>query len=304
VTTADARLPYAGYEYDPTPATLVHDPLGLLVQLSLTGTYPVVVYVAYLCVGLAIGRLDLSSRRVAWWLVGGGLALAVAARAASAILLYPMGGLARLVEQNGLHDGAASAAQELLWVPTLSSSWWYLALPAPHSHTPVDLLHTLGSAAAVLGAALLLTRVPAIRRVLSPLAAAGSMSLTLYSAHLILLATGVLADDAVLLYLAMVAGALALAAGWRRRFKQGPLEKLVAVPAAWAHRAVAGLFAEHRTMSIPSRRSGPASRDLAITDARAEADVVGATAPDDASLQRAEATVEAFENRNCKRGSV
>jgi uncharacterized membrane protein len=272
VATANAGLPK--YELDPTPATLMHDPLGLLVQLSLTGEFPVVVYLAYLCVGLAIGRLDLSSRRVAWWLLGGGVVLAVAARAASALLLYPMGGLARLVEQSGLQDDPAGAAQTLLWEPERSSSWWYLALPAPHSHTPLDLLHTLGSAAAVLGAALLLTRVPALRRVLSPLAAAGSMALTLYSAHLVLLATGVLDDDPVLLYLVMVAGALGLAAAWRRWFTQGPLEKLVSVPATSTRRAVAGLFAEHRSTSMPSSRSGPRYRDVA----RAGSLVLGALA--------------------------
>ena len=82
-------------------------------------------------------------------------------------------------------------AQILLAEAGSRISWWYLALPDPHSHTPVDLPHTLGSAGAVLGAALLLTGVPIVTRALSPVAAAGSMALTLYSAHLVLLATGV-----------------------------------------------------------------------------------------------------------------
>jgi hypothetical protein len=46
----------------------------------------------YLCVGLAIGRLDLGSPRVAWWLLGGGLALAVVSRAVSVVVLYRLGG--------------------------------------------------------------------------------------------------------------------------------------------------------------------------------------------------------------------
>jgi hypothetical protein len=94
---------------------------------------------------------------VAWWLLGAGAALAVAARVVSSIVLHPLGGLARLTSQ----DGSGAGPAELLWEhPHLSSSWWYLALPAPHSHTPVDVTHTLGSAMVVLGAALLLTRVP------------------------------------------------------------------------------------------------------------------------------------------------
>ncbi|CAA9420319.1 MAG: hypothetical protein AVDCRST_MAG66-2603 [uncultured Pseudonocardia sp.] len=236
VATADAGLPGSAGADDPTFGALFTEPLGLLVQLFLTGAYPAAVYLGYLCVGLVIGRLDLGSRRVQWWLLAVGATLAVAARAVSAFLLHPMGGLARLIEQGDLGGDPAGVAT-LLWEPELTTSWWYLALPAPHSHTPVDMLHTLGSAAAVLGVALLLTRVPAVARLLGPLAAAGSMSLTLYSAHLVVLTTGVLEDEPLLLLLAMAVGALVLAAAWRGWFRQGPLEALVAKPAGAARRA-------------------------------------------------------------------
>ncbi|TQM43833.1 putative membrane protein YeiB [Pseudonocardia cypriaca] len=251
VVTALASRPDFDSAVDPTFGTLFQDPLGLLDQLFLTGEYPALVYLAYLCIGLAIGRLDLRSRGLAWWLLAGGLALAATARAVSDILLYRMGGLDRLIEATGLRDdpGAVTA---LLWEPEQPTSPWYLALPTPHSHTPVDVLHTAGSAAAVLGAALLLTRIPAVARALAPIAAAGSMSLTMYSAHLILLATGFLGDDPVLLFLAMVVGALALAAAWRSRFKQGPLEALVADSATAVRR-----------MAARDAASGAASRTTA-----------------------------------------
>jgi uncharacterized membrane protein len=239
VVTADAGLPGPGSEADPTFGTLVHDPVGLLAQLFLTGEYPAVVYLAYLCVGLAIGRLDLRSRRLGWWLLAGGAASAIAARVVSALLLDRMGGLARLVESGDLADDPAGVTGLLLGEAGPPTSWWYLALPTPHSHTPVDLLHTLGCAAAVLGAALLVARVPAVARVLSPLVAAGTMSLTLYSSHLVFLATGVLDGQPALLFLAMTVAALLLAWAWRRRLGQGPLEKLVAVAATAARRAVA-----------------------------------------------------------------
>jgi uncharacterized membrane protein len=259
VATAGAGLPYFGSEAEPNLGTLVHDPLGLLVQLLITGPYPVAVYLAYLCAGMAIGRLDLTSRRLAWWLLGGGLTLAVTARIVASVLLYPLGGLARLIAQSRMRDNPGQAAQLLLWehnpglgndilqwAPRQASSWWYLALPAPHSHTPVDLVHTLGSAMAVLGAALLLTRVPAIARLLRPVAIAGSMSLTIYSAHLLLLATGILQDDPMLLYVLMVAGALTFAHLWRRRFTRGPLEWLVAITAGHARRTVVNRHASHQ----------------------------------------------------------
>ncbi|WP_433285900.1 heparan-alpha-glucosaminide N-acetyltransferase domain-containing protein [Pseudonocardia sp. CA-142604] len=240
VATAPLGLPYARTELDPSFGVLVQDPLGLLVQLLVTGEYPLLVYLAYLCAGLAIGRLDLTSRRVGWWLLGGGVALAVAARSASALLLYPLGGL------DALLSTAASDVSTLLWEAQVllaeaqsPISWWYLALPAPHSHTPVDLLHTLGSAGAMLGAALLLTRVPVVARALSPVAAAGAMALTLYSAHLVLLATGVLRDQPAALYLVMVLGAMAFAVVWRRWIGQGPLERIVAAAAGATRRHLA-----------------------------------------------------------------
>ena len=238
VATADLGLPYAGSGADPVLVTLVHDPLGLLVQLLITGAYPAVVFMAYVCAGLAIGRLDLNSRRLACWLLGGGLGLAVTARIASWVLLYPLGGLARLIAQGRAQGNPVGAAQ-LLWEPDPGSSWWYLALPSPQAYTPVDLVYTLGSAMTVLGAALLLTRVPAVARLLRPVAVAGGMTLTLYCAHVLLLRTGVLQDDPLLLYVLMVVGALAFALLWRRWCGQGPLEWLVAVAAGRARRTAA-----------------------------------------------------------------
>ena len=243
VATARAPLPYAVSGTEPTFSTLVHDPLGLLVLLLVTGGYPVVVYLAYICAGLAIGRLDLTSCRVAWWLLGGGIALAVVARLSSALLLYPLGGLEALVAASRPDNTAVGTVRMLLWDPDSPTSWWYLALPAPHSHTPVDLLHTLGSAGAVLGAALLLTRRPFLARVLWPLAAAGSMVLTLYSLHLLLLATGVLRTQPAVLYPLMVLGAIAFALLWRRWLGQGPLERVIAVLAGQTRRRVANRLA-------------------------------------------------------------
>jgi uncharacterized membrane protein len=256
VASAQASLPYAGSDVEPTFSILVHDPLGLLVLLLITGVFPVVVYLAYICAGLAIGRLDLTSRQVAWWLFGGGIALAVVARLSSALLLYPLGGLAALISKSPPpEDTSVGIVQSLLWEPDAPTSWWYLALPAPQSHTPVDLVHTLGSALAVLGAALLLTRLPIMARVLSPLAVAGSMILTLYSVHLVVLATGVLREQPVVLYLLMVLGAISFALLWRRWFGQGPLERVIAVLSGQARRRVAARLAR-RSAAVTATADG------------------------------------------------
>ena len=48
------------------------EPGRLLSELTFTGYYPVVPWLAYLLVGMAIGRMDLTARRVQLWLAGGG----------------------------------------------------------------------------------------------------------------------------------------------------------------------------------------------------------------------------------------
>ncbi|MGR6963819.1 heparan-alpha-glucosaminide N-acetyltransferase domain-containing protein [Geodermatophilus sp. URMC 61] len=223
---------------DPSFTTLVTDPLGLLGEILAGGDYPAVVYMAYLCAGLAIGRLDLTSRRVAGWLFGGGVALAVATQVASRVMLYPLGGLDRLIAADGLRGDRAQIATTLLWAPEGSSSWWYLALPAPHSHTTFDALNSVGSAMAVLGASLLLTRISALRRVLAPVEAAGAMTLTLYSAHVLLVAVGVFEDSEAVQYLFFVVSAMVFAVLWRHWRAQGPLEELVGRAAGRARQAV------------------------------------------------------------------
>ncbi|HEX5346757.1 MAG TPA: hypothetical protein VFW64_06575 [Pseudonocardiaceae bacterium] len=102
--------------------TLVQDPSGLIVGLLVTGPYPVLAYLAYLCAGLAIGRLDLSSRRLATWLLGGGLALALTARIVSAVLLFPVGGLRHLQSINP-SSAAPVTRNALLWDPEQTWSW-------------------------------------------------------------------------------------------------------------------------------------------------------------------------------------
>jgi uncharacterized membrane protein YeiB len=115
-------------------------------------------------------------------------------------------------------------------VPT-TSAWW-LATDAPHTSTPLDLLGTAGVAVAVLGLALLLARRAAL--LLAPLAAAGSMPLTLYSAHVVALDRFAV-DDPVRGWLVHVALGLAAALVWRRRVGRGPLEALVAAVARAVH---------------------------------------------------------------------
>jgi uncharacterized membrane protein YeiB len=179
---------------------------------------------------------------VASWLLGGGLTLALGAWLTSTVLLFHLGGLRHI--QHADPAGAGPARNVVLWDPERTSSWWWLAIRAPHSTTPIDILHTLGSAMAVLGAMLLLTRLSVVANALRPLAAAGAMTLTLYCGHLLVLATDLMSDRPFVVYGLLVVAALSFAFGWQTVKGQGPLERVVAAVSGRAHRAVAARPAE------------------------------------------------------------
>jgi uncharacterized membrane protein YeiB len=224
----------AAFDGDPTLTAPFTDPIGLLLQLLVTGDYPAVIYLAYICAGLAIGRLDLSSTRVAVRLLVGGLALAVTAWVTSSLLVFHLGGLPHLLAASD----PGTTPNEIVWDSDQLDSWWWLALRVHHSGTPLDMLHTLGSAIAVLGAVLLVTRLRTARRLLWPVGVAGAMTLTIYCAHAPVLNSGLLEDNDLALWLLLVAGALVFAVLWNRWMGQGPLERLVAIGANRARRAV------------------------------------------------------------------
>ena len=238
---------------DPTP---IGEPWGAdaPVELLLTGTYPVLSWTTYLFAGLAVGRGDLRRVGSAARLLVGGLLAAVTARALSAWLLAQVGGVERLARTVG--STPEQVEQTLgtgMFGTTPRADWRWLVVSAPHSGTTLDLVHTTGSALAVLGACLLLVRVLP-RLLVLPFAAAGSMTLTLYTAHVLVLADGspFLSDDRARLWWAHVLVGLAVATLWRTQVGRGPLEALLAWLSGSARRAVGG--------GGPDRRRALASR--------------------------------------------
>jgi uncharacterized membrane protein YeiB len=219
---------------------LFTNPGGFVLQLFVTGYFPAVVYMAYIFVGMAIGRLDLSSTRVAARLLVSGLVLTVVAWFTSSLLLFKLGGLQQLIAAAGPDADPATIRNDVLWDADRMDTWWWLAVRSHHSATPIDAIHTIGVAMAVIGAVLLITKHRAAARVLWPVGVAGAMTLTIYSAHALVLGTGVLGDEPLALYLASVAGALVLALLWRHFLGQGPLERLVSTASGRAPRAAMG----------------------------------------------------------------
>ena len=221
-------------------AQLFQDPLGLLAQLTLTGLYPALPWMAYVCIGIAIGRMQLSARAFALRLFAVGSVLAVGARVLSSILLESLGGRDQLYAsamENGL--SRTDVDDILTWGgdgATSTDTWWWLATAAPHTTTPLDLVHTIGVATALLGGLLLLAQQHG--NVLTPIAAAGSMTLTLYTAHVLFLNSPWDVYEATTGYLVQVIVALVFAVAWRAAVGRGPLEALAADAARSARQAV------------------------------------------------------------------
>lgn len=223
---------------NPTFDRLVEDPFGLLSELLLTGYYPALAWLTYLAAGLAIGRLDLRNSKVAAGLLGAGAVLVGIGASASWLLLDVFGGREVLVATTRLGQTSTEIERALttsMYGTTPPTTWWWLAVDAPHSGTPFDLLQTTGFAIALLGAVLLLARVTG--PLLVPLAAAGAMTLTLYSAHVLLVRSPLLPNDALASYLVQAVVALTFASLWYLTKRRGPLEALVAFLANTTRRA-------------------------------------------------------------------
>ncbi|WP_380168623.1 heparan-alpha-glucosaminide N-acetyltransferase domain-containing protein [Jannaschia sp. R86511] len=205
-------------------ARLVSDPGGSLTDLFLTGYYPVLSWFGYLLVGAAVGRLALTRAPVVLALTGVGLLLTVGAWLTSRVLLGTAAAQAALAEPDPLTGRGPDGP----WFGTTpTSSWWWLAVDTPHTATPPDLLGTTGSALLVIGACLLLARTVAGWALL-PLAAAGSMTLTLYTVHVLAATYYWPGISPVTDWTVHTVVALVFASVWVLRFRRGPLEAATA----------------------------------------------------------------------------
>jgi uncharacterized membrane protein len=203
---------------------LVLDPGGSVITLLLTGYYPVLPWFGYLLVGAAVGRLALDRRATAVVLTGAGLLLAVGAWLVSRLLLGSAAAQAALAGG----DPFTGRGTDGPWFGTTPTwSWWWLAVDTPHTGTPPDLLGTTGSALLLTVLCLLLARTVAGWALL-PLAAAGSMTLTLYTVHVVAVWLGVPGLEPATSWAMHAVVALLLATVWRLRFSRGPLEAATA----------------------------------------------------------------------------
>lgn len=217
------------------------DPLPLVRELVLTGYYPVLTWTAYVLVGVLLARMDLRAARTPYWLVAGGLVAAGNAWAWSTLALERDGvrpELIRTFTGAGRLDDLDQTLAHGLYGVTPTGSWWWLAVRGPHTGTTFDLLLTAGSAAVVLGLALLLGR--AAPRPTAVLFGGGAMTLTLYSLHVASRTDGWWDADGLATFLGQVLVATLVGAGFAAARRRGPLEWVVGLLSGAARRVVGG----------------------------------------------------------------
>lgn len=188
---------------------------GLPVLHTLTSThYPAVAWTGYVLVGMGIGRLPLRER-------------------ATALTLLWVGSLVTL---SGYGVGAVAGSSAPWQEPT--GPWW--ASLEPHSTSPAEMVGNTGVALLTIGVCLLVARRSAL---LFPVLAFGSMSFSVYTAHIVVIA--LVGDQIVwqpsnISFVVLTLALMAAAAVWRAAWGPGPLEKLMTVASSRTANALVG----------------------------------------------------------------
>lgn len=186
------RLPAPTYQV-PHPTSLA-DPWQLLTELLVTGYYPVLTWGTYLFAGMGVARLGLGSTRTARALLLHGTLTAAAALAVHRWVLTLDGVRESLATSLGMPAAPWAQVDRVLregaYGTTPTDTWWWLGVWSPHTGSWVDLAHTTAFAVAVLAATTLLVEGGGrrVRRVVQVALGAGAMTLTLYAAHVTVVA--------------------------------------------------------------------------------------------------------------------
>lgn len=233
-------------------------------EVFLTGTYVGLVYMAFVFAGLGIGRLDLSSKTVASYLASIGASLAIVGYG-SAFLIGKIRG--QELDPYGMYGyddyfyysedkGPGFGWPDDPFWPDIAE----LLTADPHSGTPFEAIGSGGFAISLIG--FLLLAGPIIGKILYPIAAVGSMSLTAYSAHVIAVfaipSLQLPIEDWPLLWLTLTV--MAVCTLWRLFFNRGPLEKVM----TWASKRAARVEGPPQVLGQvpPQAPPGPARIDM------------------------------------------
>ncbi|MFC3890971.1 heparan-alpha-glucosaminide N-acetyltransferase domain-containing protein [Lentzea rhizosphaerae] len=248
-------------------AAKAYDPLAQLggaglLDLTLTGFYPAIPWMAFIIAGMALGRLDVTSSTVRKRLAVFGPALAVFAYGTSWLLAQLIDGVREAAEMQGARGpgsgsgmGMGKGPKDLgamgdmsavgSMPPNTTGSGWSLLTSGPHSGMPFDVIGCIGVAITVIVLAMMaIDRLPLLQRLAAPIIAVGTMSLTAYVGHFVLssqmsgasggsgdsltgMTAGAESQASWTPVLMFVFGSMAFAFIWSRFFKKGPLEYLL-----------------------------------------------------------------------------
>lgn len=196
------------WSVQPSATTLT----GALRHLFFSGLYPVFPWVAFVLVGMAVGRLDLRQR---------GTRRAVLVLALAVVIATT------LLDELARWDRATGA---LGWGPRSGwlSSW-------PRAPRPMFVVSSCALAIAIICGCVSVGERWGTRRWVVALVATGQLALSLYVAHVLVVLVAQAhgfssGQPLVLVYafgLAFYAAAVAFALWWRRRWPRGPLEGLM-----------------------------------------------------------------------------
>jgi uncharacterized membrane protein YeiB len=197
-------------------------------ELLVTGTYPAMLWLAFLLVGLGVGRLDLHAPRVR--------ARLAAAGASAAAVGYAGGWLTTQVVAEG---ASSEGPEEGFDFPVGDWQWAWLSGAEPHSGTPFEMVGSAGVAVLVIAVCLVVADL--LPRLTAPLGAVGALALSVYSVQIA--AIWVLADvdrdatEGVAAWCAFAVCAIVGATLWRTFLGRGPLERLL----TWTSSRAAGV---------------------------------------------------------------
>lgn len=188
-------------------AQMRETPLRFLSDWAVGGAYPVIVWVPVMLIGLALARFDPSAPQVV-------RLTALLGTAAAAVFL---------------------PASRLLPGPeVVGEAGWSMPLRAS-----LETIGNVGVGGLIVAVMLTLTELarPGVRDIagllLSPVTAMGSMPLSIYTLHLVVISfavheeDGVKTDDSWPLLVGLIAGSMVFALVWRRFVGRGPLEQLL-----------------------------------------------------------------------------
>ncbi|WP_055533634.1 DUF418 domain-containing protein [Streptomyces graminilatus] len=222
--------------------------VGVL-DFALTGLYPALTWMTFVVTGMTLGRLDLDSWAVRRKLAVVGPAMIAFGYGVSWLLLRVTGGAKEIAAQMAAQTAAfkdpsaigdMSLAEGGFDMPVGDQLWgsdaWGLLAAEPHSGSTFDLIGSLGIAITViLTVTVALERLEWLRRLATPIIAVGTMSLTIYVSHILVIlalpgeAAAPPQSASTGLLLSFIAGAILFAAIWSRFFRRGPLEYLLSL---------------------------------------------------------------------------